>query len=292
MHAKRVVEKLSVVLLLAIVACLATWRALDNAHAAEPAPARPGAEAPAAPDVKTLMLPAGEEKDLKLLHPKSHVWMDKERKRLVMSGHIALREGQLEMFACLSGTKEHESVVAIDTEAQVVHAGLLVCGAEPGKPVQFQPTFSPASGTEIEITLHWKDKDGKLQTARAQDWIRDIKTQKEMQQNWVFAGSGFWTDDRTGEKYYMAEDGDFVCVSNFASAMLDLPTESSQSAGALLFEAFTDRIPPQGSPVTMILTPKVEKKDEEKNKDEKQTEEKATTKDPAKEKTPAKKPTA
>lgn len=255
MRVNRNVEKLSMVALLAAVVCLPAAGDVPTARTnGERAVA-------AAPDVKSLILPEGEEQDLKLLHPECHVWLDKERKRLVLSGRIALREGQLEMFACLAGTKEHESVVAVDTQAYVVHAGLLACGAEPGKPVQFQPTFRPASGTEVEITVLWKDKDGKLQQARAQEWVRDIKTQQEMKQKWVFAGSGFWTDERTGEKYYMAEDGDFICVSNFASAMLDLPAESSQSAGSLLFEAFTDRIPPQGAPVTMILTPKVEKKD-------------------------------
>lgn len=252
MPAIRVVEKLSVVLALTMLAALPA-----NAQFAP----SPRAEQPAAPpNEKTLVLPEGEEKDLKLLEPQSHVWFDKERKRLVLSGRVALREGQLEMFACLAGTKEHESVVAIDTKAYVVHAGLLACGAEAGKPVQFQPTFRAASGTEIDITVHWRDKEGKLQTARAQEWIRDIKTQKAMTQNWVFAGSGFWTDERTKEKFYLAEDGDFICVSNFASAMLDLPTESSQSAGGLLFEAYTDRIPPQDTPVTMILTPKLDKK--------------------------------
>jgi hypothetical protein len=214
----------------------------------------------AKPDVKSLILPPGETEGLKLLEPESQVWLDKEKKRLVLAGRICLREGQLEMFACLAGTKEHESVVAVESKAYVVHAALLACGAEAGKPVQFQPTFRPASGTEVAIDVYWRDKQGELQTSRAQDWVRDISTQKEMTQNWVFAGSGFWTDDKTGQKFYLAEDGDFICVSNFASAMLDLPTESSQSAGSLLFEAFKDRIPEQGTPVTLVLTPKVDKK--------------------------------
>lgn len=229
------------------------------AHAAPPADEAPAADTP---KVTELMLPEGETAGLKLLEPDSHVWLDQERKRLVMAGRVCLREGQLEMFACLAGTKEHESVVAVETKAYVVHAALLACGAEAGKPVQFQPEFRPASGTEIAIHVFWRDKQGKLQDAQAQDWIRDIKTQKAMTQNWVFAGSGFWTDERTGEKFYLAEDGDFICVSNFSSAMLDLPVESSQSAGSLLFEAFKDRIPPQGTPVTLVLTPKAAKEPE------------------------------
>ncbi|MFM8893500.1 MAG: hypothetical protein ACKOTB_18140, partial [Planctomycetia bacterium] len=48
---------------------------------------------------------------------------------------------------------------------------------------------------------------------------------------------------------------DLVCLSNFPTAMLDLPIESSQSNEALLFEAFDGRIPPRGTVVDMILTP-------------------------------------
>ena len=85
--------------------------------------------------------------------------------------------------------------------------------------------------------------------------------------NWVFAGSGFWVDERTGKRHYRAEGGDFICVSNFPSAMLDLPIESTQTNSGLMFEAFTENIPPIGTPVTVILEPQLktkEKKEEEK----------------------------
>ncbi len=42
----------------------------------------------------------------------------------------------------------------------------------------------------------------------------------------------------------MAESGDLICVSNFTTAMLDIPIESSQSNEGLMFEASTGKIPP------------------------------------------------
>ncbi|MEX0978835.1 MAG: YdjY domain-containing protein, partial [Pirellulales bacterium] len=60
-------------------------------------------------------------------------------------------------------------------------------------------------------------------------------------------------------KSYLAESGDFICVSNFPSAMLDLPVKSSQANESLLYEAFTDRIPPVGTRVRLVLTPKAKK---------------------------------
>jgi hypothetical protein len=137
-----------------------------------------------------------------------------------------------------------------------VHAGLLAVGAEPGSPVQFEPKYNPPTGDEIEVTVYWVDEKGKERTARAQDWIKDIHTGKAMTHPFVFAGSSFWTDPDTRKQYYQAEGGDLICVSNFGTAMLDIPVQSSQSNEALEFEAFTEKIPPLGAPVRLILKPK------------------------------------
>ena len=56
----------------------------------------------------------------------------------------------------------------------------------------------------------------------------------------------------------MAEAGDFICVSNFPSAMLDLPVESSQATEQLLFQAWEERIPPLETKVFVVLAPKVD----------------------------------
>jgi hypothetical protein len=187
------------------------------------------------------------------------VWIDPAHKRVVVDGDVCLREGQLEMFACPRGTKEHESIVAADTMAYAVHAGLLAVGAKAGSPVQYQPEYKPASGTEIDVQIVWRDKQGNVHRDRAGDWIRNVKTGKPLEHSWVFGGSGFWEDEATGTKAYLAESGDFICVSNFPSAMLDLPVESSQANEALLYEAFTERIPPVGTRVRLVLTPKLKK---------------------------------
>ncbi len=202
---------------------------------------------------------AKDPSGMKRLMPDYDVWIDPKNRRVVMDGVVCLREGQLEMFACTKGTKEHESIVAVDTKAYAVHAALLAVGAEVGTPVQFQPAYKAATGTEIEITAIWTDKNGTVHRDRANDWIRDVKTGKPLEFPWVFAGSGFWEDQATGEKAYLAESGDFICISNFPSAMLDLPVESSQSNDELLYAANTEKIPPLGTRVRLVLTPKLKK---------------------------------
>jgi hypothetical protein len=203
--------------------------------------------------------PPPEVAGLTPLSEEYEIWLDTKGKRVFIGGKIARTEGQLEMFACLKNTKEHESIVSANTKAVNVNAALIALGANPGSPVQFRPEFKPASGPEIEVTVIWTDKDGKRQQTRAQEWIRDLKTGKALDQPWVFGGSGFWVDESTGQQHFMAEDGDFICISNFTSAMLDLPVASSQATAELQFEAWTERIPPMGTPVLLVLTPKLSK---------------------------------
>ncbi len=205
------------------------------------------------PAEPALPVPAGAKK----LSPTYPIWLDPREKAVLVDGQICLREGMLEMFACTRNTKEHEAIVSANTKAYLVHAALLSLGAEVGHPVQFQPSYRPAAGTEIEVFVRWRDAQGKEQTARAQDWVRDVHTKKPMEHPFVFAGSSFWVDPDNGKKYYQAEGGDFVCVSNFGTAMLDLPVKSSQANEELEFEAFTEKIPPLGTPVRLVFKPKL-----------------------------------
>jgi hypothetical protein len=247
-----------------LVASMIQLTAVRNARSDEPTAS---SSEPAGSDESTAPTEAkeGDESEPKdppglvRLHPKDPIWIEPKRKLVIVDGTVCLDEGQLEMFACPVGTKEHEAVIAVKTKAQLVHAGLLAVGAKAGSPVRFDPIYKPAHGTEVEVRVLWTDKDGKKHNVPAQEMVRSVETGKPMQSNWVFGGSGFYVDEATGEKYYLAEDGDMICVSNFGTAMLDVPIQSSQATGGLLFEAFTENIPPVDTKVRLVLIPKVER---------------------------------
>jgi hypothetical protein len=185
------------------------------------------------------------------------VWLDKASKTVIVAGSVCNRQGPLEMFACPRGTKEYESVVAVDSRAQIVHAALLAAGIKPGKPVVFAPEYKSATGPIIEITVVWTDHQTKKQhRVLAQQWVRHVASKQPLSTEWVFAGSGFWKDPDTGREQYLAEGGELVCVSNFSTATLDLPISSPQANDNLFFDAFTDRIPPQGTPVWLLMREK------------------------------------
>ncbi len=303
------------------------WIAVLGAVTFLPAP--PGAADPGGKPAAAGSLPANRLTRLSSLNPNRTVLLDREGKRLLVKTHVVLREGVLEMLCCPAQTKEHESILAVDSRAYVIHAGLLALGAKPGLPVQYRPQFKPPTGQPIDIFLQWADAQGKQHRVRAQEWIRyathrmyvapfeklppglvlperddalpiryfakfkeltwfgpmaaaqrdkllslsrDDAYQKairmffaqgqsrQLDAGWVFVGSGYYVDEKTGEKSYLAEGGDLICVSNFPTAMLDLSIKSTDKQDeGLLFEPWTERVPPKGTEVTMELVPVFEK---------------------------------
>jgi hypothetical protein len=183
-------------------------------------------------------------------------------RRVHVSATVCLREGLLEQLLTRKHTKEHEAILSADVDAREIHAALLAAGALSGSPVTFRPEFKPPTGSRIKITLQYKNKAGKTLTMQAGDWIRNARTKKPLQYDWVFAGSEFVPNplDPKAPDLYLANEGDVICVSNFESALLDLPIISPKDNDELVFEANTDRIPPLGTPVTVILEPVRESK--------------------------------
>jgi hypothetical protein len=193
-----------------------------------------------------------------------NVFLEKqgERRRVIVKAEVCLREGPLEGLMCRKGRKEHEYILAADVDARHIHAALLGAGAKSGAPVQFEPKYVPASGDRIKITLQFEEK-GKLKTMPAQQWIRNNKDKKNLDADWVFAGSQLMPNPMGKDKppIYLANYGDVICVYNMEDAMLDLPVRNDNTAPENRnYEAHSERIPPLESKVTVILEPMPEKK--------------------------------
>jgi glyoxylase-like metal-dependent hydrolase (beta-lactamase superfamily II) len=148
---------------------------------------------------------ADRHPELRRLSPSEDIWIDPARKEVVVGGVIALDRGLIEVFACPRHTKEHEAIVATSASARLVHAALLAIGLEPGRPVSFDPAYTPAKGPPVAILVRWTDEHGRPQQRRAQELIRSIATKAPLDADWVFAGSVFWKDPADGREYYQAD---------------------------------------------------------------------------------------
>ena len=191
---------------------------------------------------------------------------DKKVVRVGLACEVCLREGPLEVFLCKKGTKEHEAVVRVDADAQFIHAALAAAGAKAGTPTEFvdakgDPKWKAATGTKINVLVHYT-KGGKTFTHPGQEWVRDReKTKKEKKEvtiahPWVFAGSKELVDpcDAT-RKFYAANSGDIISISNLPYSMLEMPVEISKDDAFLTYEARTEKIPALFSKVWVILEP-------------------------------------
>jgi hypothetical protein len=187
-----------------------------------------------------------------------NVWLEIEgaKRRVLFDAYVCFREGPLEQLLCRKGTKEHEAILAADIDARDIHRALLLTGAKEGSPVRYQPKFQAPSGSAIRVTLRFED-NGKVKMVPAQQWVRDRQSRKELEYDWVFAGSILLDNvfEKGGPPLYAANGGDVICVSNFEDAMLDLPINSSKDNSELEFEAWTNRIPPLDTKVVVILEP-------------------------------------
>jgi hypothetical protein len=202
---------------------------------------------------KSVLKPLESSKTVLALKKEGGLWIDLKRKWVIVDGSVCLREGPLEMFICPAQTKEHESVITTPIDAESVHTALLAIGAKAGSPVQFQPEYKRATGAVIDIVLVWIGEDGKVNASLAQDWIKKGNTRKTMQYAWVFGGSGYWKNPNTNEKIYYGNDGSLVCLSNFPTATMDLPVESSNNNAGRLYTANTSQIAPLDTPVRIVF---------------------------------------
>jgi hypothetical protein len=183
-----------------------------------------------------------------------------DKRTVQVESVVCLREGALEQLLTRKGAKEHEAILAADVDARDIHKALLLARAEPGSPVVYQPKFKAPTGTLVKVFVRWQVK-GKVRTEPAQKWVKNDQTGKALDSDWVFAGSRFVKNFDEGKPdVYLANDGDVICVANFEGALLDLPFNSSKVDTERTFVAFTERIPPKDTRVTLILEPVVEKK--------------------------------
>ena len=184
------------------------------------------------------------------------------KRRVLLTAEDCLRKGPLEQLLTRKNKKEHEAILSADLDARKIHEALILANAKEGEPVRYAPKFRAPSGTAIKITLVYTDAKGVKKSVDARSWLKNAKSGKELDCDWVFAGSMLVENplDKNAPKTYLANEGDVICVSNFDSALLDVPIKSSKDDSERGYEAWEDRIPPVGTEVTVILEPVVAEK--------------------------------
>ena len=180
------------------------------------------------------------------------VVIDWPNTRIELTGKVVLREGLLELLACSPRTREHESIMAIDARPLHVFQALGLVGLEPGHPVRYDEEHDrwlAPSGDPIEIQVRWT-VEGKTRTVDVWDWLKDAETGAPLEaRGWIFCGSRSFP----GGTFGADADGTVICVVDFDTALIGLAEMHSADNAELWVAANSEKIPPPGTPCTMLI---------------------------------------
>lgn len=180
------------------------------------------------------------------------VAIDWPRMQVEVGARVVLREGLLELFACSPHTREHESIVAVEARPLHVFQALGLIGLEPGRPVTYDrdaDRWLPGTGDRVVIDVRYTI-DGREQTASVWEWMKDARSDAPLlPREWVLCGSRTFP----GQAFGADVEGTVICVVDFDTALLALPECYSADNSLLWVAARTARIPPDGTPCTLLL---------------------------------------
>lgn len=184
---------------------------------------------------------------------------------------ICLDQGSLELIACTKDSKEHESIIAVESLPRYIHTALLLLGAKNGNPAmrrainQEQTRWMdiPPQGDPIEVSIVWKDPTGTVIERPISDFIErsehaddgaaaDHKKEK-FPNTFLFAGSQLGDPSEKPRKYIADASGNVISISTFGDEVLCLPEVSSQENGALEWQIDSTHLPKLHSKVTLRL---------------------------------------
>lgn len=181
------------------------------------------------------------------------VRIDWPNQTVEVDAEVVLRTGPLELFACSPRSREHESVVVVSARPMHIFQAMGLAGLEPGSPVRYDEvrdvSFAP-KGTSLDLRIRFRDGD-QDRLIPIEHWMRRVKQRQPPEWiDWVFAGSKSFDGGRFGAD----ADGTVVCVVDFDTALISVGALRTADNDSLWLEANTERIPPIGTPCTLLIS--------------------------------------
>jgi hypothetical protein len=191
-----------------------------------------------------------------------------EQRRVELEAEVCLDRGWLEQVACAAGSREHESLVVPVARPSQIHAALLTAGFEPGTPgswtyEQGEYEFVAPTGSPVQVHVSYRAADGTTVEEPIRHWIhvrRGADVLPFPERPWIFGGSRIepnpdWMGP--GEHYVADVTGSIIGIVTFGDEVLGFSRVLADQASVQPpeWEAATERMPPVGTRVTLILLP-------------------------------------
>lgn len=191
-----------------------------------------------------------------------------------VESEVCLRDGMLELIACIKDGKEHESIIVVGAKPSHIHTALLLLGAKPGSPASRRMIDEeerrfidlPPRGGLVDVFLVLKDTNGKKTEHPISDFIvpsersDDGKDEDEKfpTHTFLFAGSILLGEGQGPSRYLCDQSGNVISIATFGDELLCLPDVHSNDNGALAWRVDGEKLPALGSKVILRLRPQVE----------------------------------
>lgn len=194
--------------------------------------------------------------------------IDFRQRYIDVDATVCLHDGLLELVACGKGTKEHESIIAIEPRPMHVHAALLALGAEPGRPGMLFPNLDPG-GDPVEVSLVVPDEAG-APVERTIDAFVTLAGGEltglpptggdaeppAFPKTFVFAGSQMHQEGEGPAVYVADETGSVVSIVTFGDELLCPAEVQSSDNGELIWRVDATHLPKVGAKVVLRLRPR------------------------------------
>ncbi len=187
-----------------------------------------------------------------------------------VNARTCLEEGMLELVACTKGSKEHESVVAVDATARDIHLALLLLGTKAGHPAHRKAIGkggniwmdTPPTGSPVDVFLVFHDdQSGILIEKPINEFMINEEKETFSTHTFLFAGSILHGGEDTGPKHYLADrSGNVISVTTFGDEVLCLPEVHSHTNADLNWSVAGHKLPKVGTQVTLRLRPHIRPK--------------------------------
>lgn len=193
------------------------------------------------------------------------VRIDKNANAVTVPAKVNMVDGLVEYLCVTSKGSTHESVLVSDAGPQNVHVAMLLLGAKGTAPKEGQQApgqidaeylakLPKLVGDRVSLSVRWKDKEGKEQTAPAERWImqRIVAKNKPAKETPMSDGPWLYNGSFLHEGRFVAEgQGVYAAVNTFPSALINNPRPGANDDK--LWFANQKAMPPVGTPVDFVI---------------------------------------
>ncbi|KPL12060.1 hypothetical protein AMJ85_02150 [candidate division BRC1 bacterium SM23_51] len=173
-----------------------------------------------------------------------NIVLDKTSQTLRLPAQVNMQKGIIELVACSSGGKLHESLFLAHVEPYHLHLALLLLGLNHKGGVRFQGDGTQPEGDRVVIFV---ERDGRRQ--RVERYIWDIPRKATMEPTgWVFTGSKF-VDGQFGAQLTRT----LITTYRDPYTILDNPLPTG--ADDTVYEVNSQVTPSVGTTVTLVIRP-------------------------------------